>query len=183
MRALVTVFLLVTAATSQAQEQEREVLIRGKSLDAWIKQSQNGPTLGDRHNALQVLRNDGLRLGREETLKAFTEALSDENPTVQSLAAAGVAKAGIPTNPKALSKLVEIISEDLSGANPNTDEFGRAARAVNALEEVGGVEQIPGAEKGCRGRSHTCVNTPILHQKQFVESNIARRKTLLTEEM
>lgn len=147
MRTLSLILLLMTAAIGQAQEREREVFIRGKSLNAWITQSKNGPTLEDRHNALQVLRNDGLRLSREKTINAFTEALSDQNPTVQSLAAAGITKAGIPTNPKVLPKLVEIISKDLSDENPNTDGFGLAARAFTALEEVGDPAQVPALRK------------------------------------
>lgn len=60
-----------------------DTVIRGKPLDEWISQAKDGPTLEDRHNALQVLRNDGLKHDRDRTLRAFTDALSDKEPTVQ----------------------------------------------------------------------------------------------------
>lgn len=115
--------------------------IRGKSLDEWITQVKNGPTLEDRHNALQVLRNDGLGHNRKKTLSAFTDALSDKVPTVQSLAAAGLLKAGRPTDPAALPKLVKIISGDLSIIKPPSDEFGLVIRTIRAIEAVGDKHQ------------------------------------------
>jgi HEAT repeat protein len=149
----IVVLLLSVAATATAQSTDRKspdnALIRGKSLDAWISQSTEAATLEDRHNALQVLRNDGVRRNREKTLRAFADALSAKDPTVQSLAAAGLRKAGRPTDPIALSRLVKIVSKDLSAAKPSLEstgenhiQFGLATRVIRALEEVGDERQV-----------------------------------------
>lgn len=145
---LVTLLLLIIATTATAQNADRQsqegALIRGKSLDEWIAQSKEGTTLEDRHTALQVLRNDGTQQNREKTLRAFTDALSAKEPTVQSLAAAGLLKAGRPTEPNALTQLVTLISKDLSAAKPSLDnsganhiQFGMATRVIRAIGEVG----------------------------------------------
>lgn len=150
---LVQCYLISIAATATAQNVEAlpndGVLMRGKSLAAWISQSKQGATLEDRHRALQVLRSDGLRQNREETLRAFTVALSAKEPTVQSLAAAGLRRAGRPTDPKALPKLVEIISMDLSAAKPslkntgvNHNHFGLATRVIRTLGEIGDARHV-----------------------------------------
>lgn len=161
-RLLVVVLLLIfapSAANAQEQTKDKEdtsrdrELVRGKAIDDWITQSKKGPTLEDRHNALQVLRNDGLNHHREKTLSAFTDALSAKPPTVQSLAAAGLRVAGRPTDPNALTKLCEIISRDLSSAKPpqgqpniasrDGEDFGLAVRAIRAIEVLGDEAQIP----------------------------------------
>ena len=137
----------------------RVKLIRGKTLDAWIVQAKKGATLEDRHNALQVLRNDGLSHDRARTLRAFADALSDKTPSVRSLAAAGLIKAGKPTDPRALKKLVELISKDLSATKPPQLQPGKAStghgkaskassgidfpvREIRALGELGEAQHI-----------------------------------------
>ena len=151
---LLLVFTFSATAAGQAQPQSeknkspKKPLIRGKTIDAWIKQSKQGPTLEDRHNALQVLRNDGLTHHREKTLRVFTEALSTKVPTVQSLAAAGLRRAGRPTDPQAPRKLGEIVSKDLSTVKPplggrEAVNFGLVTRVLTALAEVGDEAEIP----------------------------------------
>ena len=99
------------------------------------------------------LRNFGLRRDRDKTLRAFTELLSDKAPTVRSLAAAGLRKAGKPTDPKAAAGLVEIISQDLSGlkfpkkAGEVGAEFGAVMRAIGALEVIGEIDHVPALKR------------------------------------
>ena len=150
---LAAFLLLIIATTATAQNADRQpqdgALIRGKSLDEWIAQSKEDATLEDRHAALQVLRNDGTQQNREKTLRVFTEALSAKEPTVQSLAAAGLLKAGRPTDPNALTQLVTLISKDLSAAKPSLDnkeanhiQFGLTTRVIRAIGEVGDEHQV-----------------------------------------
>jgi hypothetical protein len=135
----------VYAEDSQQQNAE---LYSGKTLDEWIGHAKTGRRLEDREDALQTLRNLGLRRDRDKTLRAFTELLSDKAPTIRSLAAAGLRKAGKPTDPKAAAKLVEIISQDLSGLKlPKKSgevgaEFGGVVRAIAALEVIGERDHI-----------------------------------------
>ena len=126
----------------------------GKTLDQWITQAKQARKLDDRHDALQTLRNLGLSHDRVKTLRAFTELLSDKVPTVQSLAAVGLRKAGKPTDPKAAAKLVEIISKDLSGVKlPRGKigevggEFGLVMRAIGALSIIGEEKHVPALER------------------------------------
>ena len=124
-----------------------------KTLDEWIGHAKQWRKLEDREDALQVLRNHGLRHDRDKTLRAFTELLSDKAPTVRSLAAVGLRKAGRPTDPKAAAKLVEIISQDLSGlklprkAGEVGGEFGGVMRAIGALEVIGETNHIPALKR------------------------------------
>ncbi len=140
----------VYADDSQQQNPE---IYGGKTLDEWIGQAKQGRRLEDREDALQVLRNHGLRHDRDKTLRAFTELLSDKAPTVRSLAAVGLRKAGRPTDPKAAAKLVEIISQDLSGlklprkAGEVGGEFGGVMRAIGALEVIGETDHIPALKR------------------------------------
>ena len=125
----------------------------GKTFDEWIGQAKQGRRLEDREDALQVLRNHGLRRDRDKTPRAFTELLSDKAPTVRSLAAAGLHKVGKPTVPKAAAKLVEIVSQDLSGlkllrkAREVGGEFGGVMRAIGALEVIGETDHIPALKR------------------------------------
>ena len=145
------VLSIATTATAQNSDIQPHdaASIRGKSLDQWIAQSREGVTLEDRHTALQVLRSDGVKQNREKTLRAFADALSAKEPTVQSLAAAGLLKAGRPTDPNALPQLVAIISRDLSAAKPSAEntganhvQFGLATRVIRAIGETGGEREL-----------------------------------------
>ena len=134
---------------AEEDKQQDTKLVRGKTLEAWIAQLDKSRTLEDRQNALQVLRNDGLRIDRERTLRAFSDALSDKSPSVRSLAAAGLLKAGRPTDPQALARLAEIISADLSTARPpestsdkEDDDVGFPIREIRAVGEIGEEEHI-----------------------------------------
>ena len=121
----------------------------GKSLDDWIAQAKQASDLDDRHNAMQVLRNFGLKTDRAKTLSVFTDLLADEATTIRSLAAAGLKKAGRPTDPRALEKLVEILSEDLSHSrNSRADgeldaELGLLMRTLAALSVLGDQTHTP----------------------------------------
>ena len=142
-------------ADANAEDSKRQDVdvIRGKAFDAWIAQAKNGSTLEDRQNALQVLRNDGLEYDRDRTIRAFADALSDEAPSVRSLAAAGLMKAGSPTDPEAVERLVEILSKDLSGAKPPERNSEKASgdssesefpiREIRALGVIGEEDHIP----------------------------------------
>ena len=154
-------FVLAFAATSvfsqdvRAEDNQRQdaELYGGKTLDEWIVQAKQGLKLEDREDALQTLRNLGLGRDRDKTLRAFTELLSDKAPTVRSLSAAGLRKAGKPTDPKAAAKLVEIISQDLSGlkfpkaAGGVGVEFGGVMRAIAALEVIGETIHVPALKR------------------------------------
>lgn len=94
----------------------------GKSLDQSIEQARHARDLEERHNAMQVVRNFGLITDRAKTLSVFTELLSDDAVTVRPLAAAGLRKAGRPTDPKALEELVGILSIDPTRARPLQDD-------------------------------------------------------------
>lgn len=141
------------SGTSRVSHTESETRLAdvdgGKSFDEWIAQAKQGRRLKDREDALQTLRNFGLRHDREKTLRAFTQLLSDKAPTVRSLAAAGLWKAGRPTDPKAAAQLVEIISRDLSEMKfPKKGgevggEFGGVMRAIAALEVIGETIHVP----------------------------------------
>jgi len=130
-----------------------EKVLRNQTFGKWINQVKKGKTLEARQAALQVLRNDGLRHNRKMTLRVFTEALSSKEPTIQSLAAAGLRKAGRPTDPKAPSKLVKIISQDLSKIRPPhlkvgearllSGKYGVVLAAIRTLGAIGGAAQVP----------------------------------------
>ncbi len=135
------------------KEPGQSKLIRGKSYDEWIAQVRTGKSLGEREDALQVLRNEGLGRYRERTLQVFTQALSADEPTLQSLAAAGLRKAGLPTDPEAPGELVELISEADAGISPWGKQFpgfteikpeaGATLRAISALGAIGDKSHIP----------------------------------------
>lgn len=130
-----------------------EKVLRNQTYGEWIVQVKSGKTLEARQTALQVLRNDGLRHNRKLTMHVFTETLSSKEPTLQSLAAAGLSKAGRPTDPKALAKLVKIISRDLSKVRPPNlrvgearvlnGQFGVVVAAIRTLEDIGDAAQLP----------------------------------------
>lgn len=132
-----------------AEDQAAGKLLRGKTFQSWMLQVSEGAQVEDRELALQILRNEGLRLDREQTLSVFTQALSSAEPTVQSLAAAGLKKAGLPTDSQAVKGLVRILSEDLSDARPavvspsSTNispshlRFTMILRVIGALEVLG----------------------------------------------
>lgn len=140
----------LNAENSQQQDAER---YGGKTLDEWIVQAKQGRRLEDRENALQIVRNFGLRHDREKTLRTFTELLSDKALTVRSLSAAGLRKAGKPTDPMAAAQLVEIICRDLSGlkfprGTAEIDyEFGLVLRVISALEVIGEAENVPALQR------------------------------------
>lgn len=140
----------VYAEDSRQQDAE---LYGGKTLDEWIEQAKQGRRLEDREDALQVLRNHGLRHDRDKTLRAFTDLLSDKAHTVRSLAAVGLRKAGQPTDPMVAAKLVKIISQDLSGlkfpgkAGEVGGEFGGVMRALGTLEVIGETNHIPALQR------------------------------------
>lgn len=121
----------------------------GKSLDQWIAQAKQARNLEARHYAMQVVRNFGLRIDRIRTLRVFTELLSDDAPTIRSLAAAGIRKAGRPTGPEALDKLAELLSQDLTGLrapqreNDVGDKFVLPMREVSALGKLGNATHFP----------------------------------------
>lgn len=157
-----------------------ERLVRGKTLQDWMLQVAEGPRLQDREHALQVLRSDGLRLEREKTLAVFATALSSDEATVQSLAAAGLKKAGLPTNPEALVGLVRILSEDLSGArpaevSPDSEKlpdrhvrFTMLIRVIRTLEVLGDHRHTPLLEKiGANHKVHAMIRQA---------ANLANRK-------
>lgn len=138
---------------AQVANQNSEKLLRGKSLDAWISQAKAAPKLDDRHTALQVLRNDGLQHNRERTLEAFVLGLSDNVPTVRSLSAAGLMKAGLPTHSNAGQSLVDAITKDLwpvkkpkknTSTKPGLpkDVSAMPIREIRALGIIGKPEQI-----------------------------------------
>ena len=134
---------------AEPNQQEAE-LYGGMTLDEWIMEAKQGRNLEDRHQALQILRNHGLRRDRDKALRALTDLLSDSAPTVQSLAAAGLRKAGQPTDPNAAAKLVAIVSKDLSdlkfpqGRNGEVGaKFGLVMRAFGALEVIGDGTHLP----------------------------------------
>lgn len=135
----------VYAEGNQRQESE---LYGGKTLDEWITQARLGRALGDRENALQIVRNFGLRHDRDKALHAFTELLSDKALTVRSLSAAGLRKAGKPTDQMAVAKLIDIISQDLSGlkfprgTGEADGEFGLVSRVIGALEVIGEEDHV-----------------------------------------
>lgn len=152
----------------------------GKSLDQWIAQAKSAPDLEDRHNAMQVVRNFGLRIERAKTLRVFTELLSDDAPTIRSLAAAGLAKAGRPTEPKALDKLVELLSQDLTGLrapqrdNDVGDKFVLPMREVAALGKLGNATHIPVLKQLVDNKKID----PFLHQmaKKAIQEIETRKK-------
>lgn len=135
----------VCAEDQQQQDAERH---GGKTLDEWIVQAKQGRRLEDREHALQIVRNFGLRHDRNKALRTFTELLSDKALTVRSLSAAGLHKAGKPTDPMAAAKLVEAISRDLSGLNfprgteEADGEFGLVLRVMGALEVIGETDHV-----------------------------------------
>jgi hypothetical protein len=138
----------------------------GKSLDQWIDQAEQAANLDDRHNALQVLRNFGLKTDRAKTLRVFTELLSDDIATIRSLAAAGLRKAGRPTDPQAVEKLVEILSQDLTNLRAPQrdedvgDEFVLPIREAIALSELGDKSHLPVLQRIADNKD----NDPILRQ-------------------
>lgn len=146
---IILALLVIALGTSRVKAEE-------KSLESWIAQAKTG-NLKDRHMALQMLRNVGLSKDRVKTLDAFTKLLLDKNHSVQSLAAAGIRSAGLPTTDKARVNLVKTISGDLTKAKfPRTKPgeavevgglFGAAARAISALEVVGDKAQLPALRK------------------------------------
>lgn len=136
-------------AVNQSHESRESELHGGKSLDQWIAQAKQAHDLEDRHDAVQVVRNFGLRIDRARTLRVFTELLSDDAPTIRSLAAAGIRTAGRPTDPKALDKLAELLSRDLTGLiaphRPDDvgDQFVLPMREVSVLGTLGNTSHIP----------------------------------------
>lgn len=144
-------YLLNLPATPETASEisTRPQLHGGKSLDQWIAQAKRASEMKDRHNAMQVVRNFGLRTDRAKTLRVFTELLSDDAPTMRSLAAAAIRKAGRPTYPEALDKLVELLSQDISeirlppGVGEVGGEFGSLMRAVSALGTLGDTTRSP----------------------------------------
>ncbi|MDA1016185.1 MAG: hypothetical protein O3A00_17230 [Planctomycetota bacterium] len=146
----------VVQVDTQAEQNKPKQAERfgGMTLDEWVAQAKQTRKLEDRHDALQILRNFGLRRDRDKTLRVFTELLSDKTPSVQSLSAVGLRKAGKPSAPKAAAKLVEIISKDLSGLKLPTGkvaevdaEFGLAVRAIGALEVIGERVHVPALKR------------------------------------
>lgn len=134
-----------------------EKVLRNQTFGEWINQVKNGKTLEARQTALQVLRNDGLRHDRKMTLHVFTEALSSKEPTIQSLAVAGLRKAGRPTDLKALPRLVKIISQDLSKVRPPNlkvgearvlnGQYGVVLAAIRTLGAIGCAAQVPALKR------------------------------------
>ena len=140
-------------AINHNSESREPALHGGKSLDQWIAQARDARDLEDRHDAMQVVRNFGLRTNRAKTLGIFTELLSDDAATIRSLAAAGLRKAGRPTDPRALEKIAELLSEDLTELRAPQrnedvgDEFVLPVREVNVLGALGNSTHVPALER------------------------------------
>lgn len=135
-------FICSLVADPTVTQAEEQLLIRGKSLSEWIQQARSGEKLKDRQDAMQILRSDGLARDRKLVIGVFTECLADKETTIKSLAAAGLIKAGTPADPQSLEKLENIISKEISGLKPSSDEFGLVTRAIRAIGALGGEKQL-----------------------------------------
>jgi len=113
----------------------------GMTLSQWIDQCQNGSSVEDRQDALQVLRNVGLKHDRERTLEAFSVALAD--PELQALVAAGLRKAGPPVSASTKTKLYDIIASELEGNDRDAPNTGLLMRVFGAIGAIGDADDIP----------------------------------------
>ena len=114
----------------------------GKTLSQWIDQTRNGSTTSDRQDALQVLRNTGLIHDRERTIAAFSAALTE--PDLQSLAAAGLSKAGPPVSDSIKRQLYDIVASELDGksSEPNNGLLMRVFGALGAIGDADDVSKL-----------------------------------------
>ena len=156
--------------------------IRGKSFEAWVKQAKTSNSITDRHLALQVLRNDGLAHDRATTLSLFAECLQDERPTIRSLAAAGLMKAGRPATAEGLDALRLLLKRDLSKLrpptgqrSPDTDEIDFPAREIRALGELGEKEDLTILESIAKNNAnHELLRVLATQARRKIEAHLKR---------
>lgn len=122
----------------------------GLSFNQWIDRVQQGK-LEDREDALQVMRNLGLRHNRERTIAVFTAALADKEITIRSLSAVGLKKAGRPVPEETVIALLKSIETELDrvekGGRRTDPGLGVVIRSWNALEVLAEKPQFAALQK------------------------------------